>query len=51
MNTTYCRWRGSNCARMPDDGSAVLRCLELCMYILIHNILKWMKHMAEIALY
>jgi len=36
---------------MPDDGSAVHRILELCMYILIHNILKWMKYMAEIALY
>jgi len=36
---------------MPDDGSGILICLALCMYILIHYILQWMKHMAEIALY
>jgi hypothetical protein len=36
---------------MPDDGSGILICLALRKYILIHNILQSMKHMAEIALY
>jgi len=32
---------------MPDDSVAVLKCLVLCMYLLIENAVKYVKHTVE----